>query len=99
MPLEPLEVPLQTEDPVPRLAAARQLVGLVREAHQLGGHAEDLERRVELLALIDRAPQAVVIGVEISATADEGPLSAEVTAALPEAAARVVEEVRRHVSR
>ncbi|MEQ8716126.1 MAG: hydrogenase maturation protease [Acidimicrobiales bacterium] len=66
----------------------------------LSSHGAGVAHAAGLAAALDRMPdRLVVIGVEISATADEGPLSAEVTAALPEAAARVVEEVRRHVSR
>jgi hydrogenase maturation protease len=66
----------------------------------LSSHGAGVAHAAGLATALDRMPgRLVVIGVEISATADEGPLSAEVTAALPEAAARVVEEVRRHVSR
>lgn len=69
-------------------------------ATALSSHGAGVAHAAGLAAALDRMPdRLVVIGVEISATTDEGPLSDAVAAAVAEAAARVVEEVRRHVSR
>lgn len=66
----------------------------------ISSHGAGVAHAAALAAALDRMPdRLVVIGVEIPETTAEGPLSAEVAAAVPEAAARVVEEVRRHVSR
>src|SRR5439155_8267661 len=60
VPLEPADDPAQALQAVEGLAAARELVALVREADELHLAAQVFQRREELLALLDRATQVAL---------------------------------------